>query len=58
MTTRRQSLISMATSAIAELSSAVNTACQNDDYTDDQFAAYLETIGEMHLKNLNEVKGF
>jgi hypothetical protein len=56
--TRRQSLILMATEAIRELSSAINTACQHEDYTDDLFAAYLEQIAEMHLKNLDKVKGF
>jgi len=58
MSTRRQSLILMATEAIKELSSAINTACQHEEYTDDQLAAYLEKIGEMHLKNLDKVKGF
>jgi hypothetical protein len=58
MPTRRQSLISAALDAIRDLSGAINTACQHDEYTDDQFAAYLEKIAEMHLKNLDRVKGF
>jgi hypothetical protein len=58
MPTRRQSLIAAALDAIRDLSGAINTACQHEDYTDDQFAAYLEQIGEMHLKNLDRVKGF
>ena len=58
MPTRRQSLISAALAAIRDLSGAINTACQHEDYTDDQFAAYLEKIADMHLKNLGKVKGF
>jgi len=58
MPTRRQSLISAALAAIRDLSGAINTACQHEDYTDDQFAAYLEKIADMHLKNLDKVKGF
>ena len=58
MPTRRQSLLAAALDAIRDLSGAIHTACQHEDYTDDQFAAYLEKIAEMHLKNLDKVKGF
>jgi hypothetical protein len=58
MPTRRQCLIATALDAIRDLSGAINTACQHEDYTDDQFAAYLEKIADMHLKNLDKVKGF
>lgn len=48
MPTRRQSLISAALDAIRDLSGAINTACQHEYYTDDQFAANV-SLNSMKL---------
>jgi len=56
MPTRRQSLISAALDAIRDLSGAINTACQHEYYTDDQFAANVKK--NSHLEGIIQFRIF